>query len=83
MTNGALFPSTNINNVIYADPLLVDMFVTNCRLRANSPCVNAGYNENWMTNAVDLDGKQRVRYGTVDIGAHETIYEGAIYRLGF
>jgi hypothetical protein len=34
-----------------------------------------------MTNAFDLDG--RIRYGTVDIGAYETIYEGTIYKFGF
>jgi len=61
---------------------------TNClagnyRLSANSPCVNAGTNQSWMTNTVDLDGRQRIRYGIVDMGAYEIIYEGTFYRLGF
>jgi len=52
------------------------------RLFPGSPCVNTGTNQDWMTNAVDLDGRMRIRYGTVDMGAYETIYEGTIYRLG-
>gem|GEM_PF-3529654 len=83
MTNGALSPSANINNVIYVAPLLVDLSVGNCRLSSCSPCINAGYNENWMTNSIDLDGRARIRYGRVDMGAYETIYEGTIYRFGF
>ena len=77
----------NITN----DPLFIDKgsgygtnFVAgNYRLLNNSPCVNTGINQDWMTNAVDLDGRQRIRYGTVDMGAYETIYEGTIYRFGF
>jgi len=67
----------NITN----DPQFVDSTFGNYRLNANSPCVNAGSNQNWMTNAVDFDGRQRVRYGTVDMGAYETIYQGSIYRI--
>jgi len=44
------------------------------RLYSNSPCVNAGINQNWMTNAVDLAGNAR-RYtnGVVDLGAYEWV----------
>ncbi len=45
------------------------------RLALNSPCVDAGANEQWMWQAVDLDGNPRVFYGTsskrVDMGAFE------------
>ena len=59
----------------------------NYRLKANSPCINAGTNYSWMTDSGvrnrDMDGRQRIRYGTVDMGAYEAIYNGTIYRLGF
>ncbi len=45
------------------------------RLSWDSPCIDAGSNENWMWQAVDLDGNPRVFYGvasvTVDMGAYE------------
>ena len=64
----------NITN----DPSLVNLS-GNYRLNDNSPCVNAGLNQSWMTNTVDLDGRQRIRYGTVDMGAFEGICGGTIY----
>lgn len=64
---------------ITGDPLFVDRANNNYRLSANSPCVNTGTNMNWMTNAFDLDGGMRIRYGTVDMGTYEYIYEGTIY----
>jgi len=70
----------NINN-ISGNPQFVDKDTVNWRLRVNSPCVNTGTNQDWMTNSFDLDGRQRIRYGTVDMGAYETIYEGTIYRI--
>jgi len=65
----------NITN----DPSLVSLDGGNYRLNANSPCVNAGLNQSWMTNTVDLDRRQRIRYGTVDMGAYEVIFGGTIY----
>ncbi len=68
----------NITN----NPLLLDLGGGNYRLRMNSPCVNAGTNQDWMTGAVDLDGSARLRYGIVDMGAYETILrQGNIYRV--
>ena len=46
----------------------------NYRLCGNSPCINAGTNQDWMTNAVDLDGRQRIMQVTVDMGAYESAY---------
>jgi len=66
ITNAPLFANTNIGNY---------------RLSANSPCVNTGTNQSWMTGAFDLDVKQRIRYGRVDMGAYERIYEGSIYKF--
>ena len=43
------------------------------RLQADSPCINAGTNQAWMTDAKDLDGNERLwpRGGTVDVGCYE------------
>jgi len=47
----------------------------NYRPSPNSPCVDAGNNEVWMSEAVDLDGIPRIIKGTssltVDMGAYE------------
>lgn len=43
----------------------------NYRLQSNSPCINAGTNQTWMTNAFDLDGNSRILFGIVDMGAYE------------
>ncbi len=65
----------NITN----DPFFIDKDSGNWRLTPNSPCVNQGFNQDWMTNSYDLDNRIRIRYGTVDMGAYELIYEGSIY----
>lgn len=67
----------NITN----DPVFKVPGAGNWRLSANSPCVNRGTNQDWMTNSFDLDRRMRKRYGTVDMGAYETIYEGTIFRF--
>jgi hypothetical protein len=41
------------------------------RLQDESPCIDAGFNEDWMLDAVDLDGNPRISNGTVDMGAYE------------
>jgi len=45
------------------------------RLQDESPCMDAGLNEDWMLTAVDLDGNPRIWHGrsslTVDMGAYE------------
>ncbi|MDP2894964.1 MAG: choice-of-anchor Q domain-containing protein [bacterium] len=47
------------------------------RLADESPCIDAGWNEFWMSDAVDLDGNQRIIDGDgdgadiVDMGAYE------------
>ncbi|MFH0908255.1 MAG: choice-of-anchor Q domain-containing protein [bacterium] len=43
----------------------------NPRLFFDSPCINAGTNQSWMTNATDLAGLSRISDGVVDIGAYE------------
>ena len=41
------------------------------RLQSNSPCIDTGTNQAWMTGAKDLDGNQRIWNTTVDMGAYE------------
>ncbi len=47
----------------------------NFYLQRDSPCIDAGQNEDWMVGAVDLDGNPRILFGgssaTVDMGAYE------------
>ncbi|MCG2659988.1 MAG: hypothetical protein L6437_07070, partial [Kiritimatiellae bacterium] len=74
---------------ITGDPMFVDKglgygtnhVVGNYRLSPNSPCINAGMNQNWMNSGVDLDGRKRIQYGTVDMGAYERINKGAIFSI--
>ena len=55
-----------------ADPLFVNFAAGNLRLSSNSPCINAGTNQAWMTSATDLDGQPRLYGGgLVDMGAYE------------
>ncbi|MCS7209227.1 MAG: DUF1565 domain-containing protein [Fimbriimonadales bacterium] len=58
------------SNNIYQDPQFVDSGAGDFRLRASSPCRNAGDTSvvNWTT---DLAGNPRVRENVVDIGAYE------------
>jgi len=92
-----MFPPTNYNaiqysclglnpgftgtSIIVTNPQFADFAGGNFRLSGNSPCVNAGSNETWMTNAFDLDKRARIRYGAVDMGAYEIIRDGTIYGL--
>jgi len=54
------------------NPLFVNQAAGNFRLLTNSPCVNAGTNQSWMTGATDLDGHPRIIGGVVDLGAYES-----------
>ncbi len=58
-----------------AAPVFKNAAGGNYRLRANSPCVDAGLYQDWMAEAMDLDGNMRVR-GVVDIGAYEARFSG-------
>ena len=69
----------NISNY----PLFVNSATGNYRVVTSSPCVNTGSNQNWMTNAVDLDGNRRIdRFsGRVDMGAYEFFSKGTLFRM--
>jgi len=57
---------------IALEPLFAD---THYHLSPNSPCIDRGQNEEWMSLATDLDGNPRIWRGksswTVDMGAYE------------
>lgn len=44
-------------------------------LAKDSPCINAGMND-YVRGSVDVGGNDRIRFGTVDIGAFESNYNG-------
>jgi len=67
--------------IIVTNPQFANFSGGNFRLSGSSPCINAGSNEPWMTNAVDLDGRTRLRYGRVDMGAYEAIRDATVYRF--
>jgi len=79
LTNNCTYP-TNFpaNNIISGNisnnPLFIDCPAGNYRLAGNSPCINAGTNQSWMTTAFDLSGRQRLIQTTVDMGAYESEY---------
>jgi hypothetical protein len=63
---------TNGMGHITAEPRFLDTNDwTDLRLAFDSPCINAGTNEDWMVGAVDLAGHPRIMDGTVDMGAYE------------
>ena len=67
------------NRNIYGDPKFKNP-AGDYRLAADSACVNAGTNRSWITNALDLTGSIRIRYGTVDMGAYEVLYQGLLFQ---
>ena len=85
-TNSCIAPDPGGAGNITGDPMFVNKGAGNYRLAANSPCINTGTNYSWMldpvdTRSKDMDGLARVRYGTVDMGAYERIFDATIYRL--
>ena len=40
-------------------------------LSASSPCIDAGINQAWMSDAEDIDDGPRIVHGMVDLGAYE------------
>ncbi|MCX6993725.1 MAG: hypothetical protein NT011_11375 [Kiritimatiellaeota bacterium] len=69
-------------NTITNDPRFVQAATDNYRLQSSSPCINAGVNRDWMEGARDLYGNRRIDNfrKTVDIGAHEYLSQGTMFR---
>lgn len=57
------------------DPLFEDAGGDDFHPATGSPCINAGTNQPWMSGAVDLDGYDRILYGTNDMGAFEGLLD--------
>jgi hypothetical protein len=64
-------PEMGLGHITNA-PIFVAPATGNFRLRPNSPCVNAGHND-YVASPVDLEGKERIVGGTVDMGAYEWV----------
>jgi hypothetical protein len=89
-TNCCLSPSlsgtvTNYSvNNITNDPQFIEKASGNYRLQNSSPCLNAGANQAWMSDTVDLDGCRRIdrMVGIVDMGCYEYLPSGSMYYIG-
>lgn len=78
-TDSPIAAGVNTNNIT-TNPSFVNYAAGNFRLAKGSPCINTGTNNlDWMTGAIDLDGRIRIRYGTGDMGAYEYIAAGTIF----
>jgi len=65
-------------NNITDNPRVRDPDGGNFRLVVASPCIDAGIRQQWMENAVDLEGKPRVLSGAVDMGAYEKAFYASV-----
>lgn len=71
-------PPTNVSgNNTTANPLFSDDF----HLLRDSPCINAGANQEWMSAAYDLDGHHRIDIFSriVDMGCYEYLPSGIMF----
>ena len=58
-------------------PLFLDRSADDYRLQATSPCIDAGVNQDWMLDSVDLSGCPRILNGSVDMGAYEFAFDAS------
>ncbi len=65
------YGGTYDHSLLAGDPQFANAAGDNYHLLLSSPCVDAGMNQPWMSDATDLDGMPRVLGGTVDIGCYE------------
>ena len=65
-------PSPGGTGNITSDPLFMDFANGDYRLKPHSPCVNKGSNA-LAVGDTDVEGNPRIIYGTVDMGAYESV----------
>lgn len=53
------------------DPLFLDQNAGVYYVFSNSPCINSGIIQSWMSSGTDIDGNPRIIDGYVDMGAYE------------
>ncbi|MCX6993443.1 MAG: hypothetical protein NT011_09920 [Kiritimatiellaeota bacterium] len=72
---------SDVVNTITNDPLFMNTATNDFRLQADSPCINAGVNREWMEGAQDYYGNRRIDTfrKTVDIGAYEYLCPGTLF----
>ena len=61
------------------DPKLANPFTGFFKLAINSPCINAGSNDLWMSSATDLSGNPRILNKIVDMGGYEFTNEPILW----
>ena len=70
-TNCCSTPRPSGTGNIDTEPVFINRVASDYRLATNSPCVNAGTNQDWMAGATDLGGAPRLVGPAVDMGAYE------------
>ena len=65
------YPQLSGTGNITNPPGFVDLNNYDFHLLTNSPCVNTGNNQAWMSNSTDLDDNDRIINSTVDMGCYE------------
>jgi len=74
INNSCTIPALAACSNITSDPKLTDQF----ELTANSPCIDAGVNQEGMAETRDLAGVSRIINGKVDMGAYEFHYNATL-----
>ena len=72
------------NNLTNKNPLFVDFKGGDFRLTKESPCINVGFAQSWMSSgSVDLDGFSRIdRFANqVDLGCYEHHPNGLMFKM--